>query len=51
MVMTLDKAQELSEDDHGLYFNELAPGEVVEIRTRNRTYRVEKRGDGSALIS
>ena len=51
MVMTLDKAQELSEDDHGLYLNELAPREVVEIRTRNRTYRVENCGEGSALIS
>lgn len=51
MVMTLDRILELDEDGQGLYLNEVAPREILEIRTRNRTYRLENRGEGRALIS
>jgi hypothetical protein len=40
-----------SEIEGGVYLRDLSPGVVLSIQTRNRMYRVEFLGGGTALIS
>ncbi|HYL34498.1 MAG TPA: hypothetical protein VEV17_01150 [Bryobacteraceae bacterium] len=40
-----------SEIEGGVYLRDLAPGAVLAIQTRNRSYRLVSLGDESALIS
>jgi len=40
-----------SEIEGGVYMDELRLGAIIEVETRNRFYRIEKRGDDTMLIS
>jgi hypothetical protein len=40
-----------SEIEGGVHLRDLAPGTVLEVRTRNRAYTIQYRGSGQALIS
>ena len=45
-------ASELIDSEHeGLYLRDLEAGDVVEIFTQNRVYRMIYEGDGEAMIS
>jgi hypothetical protein len=40
-----------SEIEGGVHLRDVTPGTVLEVRTQNRSYTVEYRGSGQALIS
>jgi hypothetical protein len=40
-----------SEIEGGLYLDDLAPGDVIEVETRNHAYKLVNHGSGQALIS
>jgi hypothetical protein len=40
-----------SEIEGGVHLQDLAPGTVLEVQTRNRTYRIVSERDGEAWIS
>ena len=40
-----------SEIEGGVYLDDLAPGDVIEVETRNHAYKLVNHGFGQALIS
>jgi hypothetical protein len=40
-----------SEVEGGVYMDDLSPGDVIEVETRNHAYRLVNHGRGKALIS
>jgi hypothetical protein len=40
-----------SEIEGGVYLHDLAPGDVIEVETRNHAYKLVNHGSGQALIS
>jgi hypothetical protein len=40
-----------SEIEGGVYLDDLAPGDVIEVETRNHAYKLVNHGRGQALIS
>jgi hypothetical protein len=40
-----------SEIEGGVYLDDLAPGDVIEVETRNHAYKLVNHGSGQALIS
>ena len=40
-----------SEIDGGVHLDDLFPGAILHIRTRNNTYKMEYKGNGQAMIS
>jgi hypothetical protein len=40
-----------SEIEGGVHLRDVAPGTVLEVKTRNRSYTIQYRGSGQAMIS
>lgn len=40
-----------SEVEGGVYLEDLSPGDVIEVETRNHAYRLVNQGSGKAMIS